>query len=316
MDITNKINELKGLSPEQAMQLASSTLPPWIMLGLVLMMAWKLADLSWLFAPQGVVIASEPSRASAQPAAQSGGASVDVRSIQGIFGTARPDDVPVIDDSIALEVNTDFDLFGIVARTSTSDGLAIIAERNGESMVYAPGDAINSRVSLDSVHAHHVIIVNGGVRERLELPQEADSAASPQRRTAMPSRRPTPRTTQRRSAQSSPQAVLDLSDPAKLTDLIRPQPVFNNGKQVGYRVYPGRKRQQFVQLGLKPGDLITDINGTQLDDPAKGMDIFKTLSTSSQVSVTVQRNGASEVLVLDTQQLVNMTNSDSDNKER
>ena len=315
MNIANKINELKGLSPEQALQLASATLPPWVMVGMVLAMAWKLADLSWLFAPQSDVIAFEPSDTAAEPAAQQGRDSIDFRGILGIFGTPDLEANWPVDPQEELEVNTDFDLFGIVARNETSNGLALIAERNGESQVYAPGDAINSLVSLDSVHAHHVIIVNGGVRERLELPTEADSGGAPTRRASTSSRRPTPRN-QRRTSQASPRVALDLSDPAKLTDLIRPQPVFNNGKQVGYRVYPGRKRQQFVQLGLKPGDLITDINGTQLNDPAKGIEIFKTLSTSSQVSVTVQRNGASEVLVLDMQQIANMTNSASGSKER
>ncbi|MEL7450908.1 MAG: type II secretion system protein GspC, partial [Pseudomonadota bacterium] len=299
-----------------AMQLASTTLPPWIMGGLVLVMAWKLADLSWAFAPQGEIVTAAPPQQQARPAQPSGRQGVDYRSTVGLFGTAaeEPADGPIIDPD-TLEVNTDFDLFGIVARTETSTGLAIIAERNGEAQVYAPGENINSRVSLDSVHAHHVVIINGGVPQRLELPREGDAANAPQRRVATPTRRS--RTSNRSArASQSPRALVDLSDPAKLTDLIRPQPVFNNGKQVGYRVYPGRKRQQFSQLGLKPGDLITDINGTQLDDPAKGMDIFKTLSTSTQVSVTVQRNGASEVLVLDTQAIASAANSASGSKER
>ena len=317
MDITSKINELKALSPEQAMQLASATLPPWVMVGLVLVLAWKLADLSWAFAPKGQVVTAAPPPQQVQQAPSSGRQGIDYRSTVGLFGTAaaEPDDMPAGFDPDDLEINTDYDLFGIVARTETSAGLAIIAERNGEAQVYAPGENINSRVSLDSVHAHHVVIINGGVAQMLELPREGDASSSSQRRSAAPQRR---QRTSNRNARPSPSrnALVDLSDPAKLTDLIRPQPVFNNGKQVGYRVYPGRKRQQFSQLGLKPGDLITDINGTQLDDPAKGMDIFKTLSTSTQVSVTVQRNGTSEVLVLDTQQIASAANSASGSKER
>ncbi len=297
------------------MQLASTTLPPWIMVGLVLVMAWKLADLSWAFAPRGEIVTAAPPPPPERPAPNSGRQGVDLRSTVGLFGTAAPDKGPDEPPPEDLPVNTDFDLFGIVARTETSAGLAIIAERNGEAQVYAPGENINSRVSLDSVHAHHVVIINGGAPQRLELPREGDAANAPQRRAASPTRRPRTSNRNARSSQS-PRALVDLSDPAKLTDLIRPQPVFNNGKQVGYRVYPGRKRQQFSQLGLKPGDLITDINGTQLDDPAKGMDIFKTLSTSTQVSVTVQRNGASEVLVLDTQAIASAANSASGSQER
>jgi general secretion pathway protein C len=69
--------------------------------------------------------------------------------------------------------------------------------------------------------------------------------------------------------------------------------VFANGQQRGYRVYPGRNRQQFSKLGLMPGDLVTAINGTPLDDPARGMEILQSMNSAAQVTVTVERNGQS-----------------------
>ena len=49
---------------------------------------------------------------------------------------------------------------------------------------------------------------------------------------------------------------------------------------------PGRNRQQFAKLGLQPGDLVLSINGTPLDDPQRGMEIFNTMGTSDRVTVT------------------------------
>jgi general secretion pathway protein C len=68
-------------------------------------------------------------------------------------------------------------------------------------------------------------------------------------------------------------------------------------------VYPGRNRQMFASLGLQPGDLVTSVNGTALDDPARANDIFNTLSTSDMVTVTVERNGQSQQLSLNTAQI-------------
>jgi general secretion pathway protein C len=79
--------------------------------------------------------------------------------------------------------------------------------------------------------------------------------------------------------------------------------VFANGVQRGYRVYPGRNRQQFARLGLQPGDLVLAINGTALDDPARGMEIFNTMGTTDRVTVTVERNGQSQDLTLNTAQV-------------
>ena len=90
---------------------------------------------------------------------------------------------------------------------------------------------------------------------------------------------------------------------SKLADVIRPTPYFVNGQQQGYRVYPGRDRRQFAALGLRPGDLIKDIDGQSLTDPTEAMKIFQSLGTADQVSVTVERDGQPEVIVLKTDQL-------------
>ena len=76
-----------------------------------------------------------------------------------------------------------------------------------------------------------------------------------------------------------------------------------NGQLKGYRVFPGRNRQQFIALGLRPGDLVTEINGVALNNPAQGMEIFRTLSESSQVTVTVERNGQNQSITLDASKL-------------
>ena len=42
--------------------------------------------------------------------------------------------------------------------------------------------------------------------------------------------------------------------PGLLMDVLRPQPVMDHGKMNGFRVYPGRNRQAFMRLGLRPGE--------------------------------------------------------------
>ena len=81
---------------------------------------------------------------------------------------------------------------------------------------------------------------------------------------------------------------------------MRVQPVFNQGKLSGYRIFPGGNRgsSTFNQLGLRAGDLITGINGTPLDDAARAMEVMQTLSSSASATVTVSRNGSTQDLNL------------------
>ena len=89
----------------------------------------------------------------------------------------------------------------------------------------------------------------------------------------------------------------------KLTDVIRPTPYRVQGKQVGFRVYPGRDRRKFAALGLRAGDIIKDIDGRELTDASQAMQIFQSLGTAEQVTVTVEREGQSQSLTLKTSQL-------------
>lgn len=72
---------------------------------------------------------------------------------------------------------------------------------------------------------------------------------------------------------------------------------------IGFRVNPGRDRKAFEALGLKPGDVVTDINGTVLDDASKGLQVYKALGETTQANVTVLRDGTPTVLVIDTSQV-------------
>jgi general secretion pathway protein C len=88
-------------------------------------------------------------------------------------------------------------------------------------------------------------------------------------------------------------------NPGIIGDIMRPEPVFAGGKQQGFRVYPGMDRAAFLRLGLRPGDLVTAIDGTPLDDPSRAQQILGTLGSSSEAHVTILRNGQQQDLTLD-----------------
>jgi len=92
-----------------------------------------------------------------------------------------------------------------------------------------------------------------------------------------------------------------MQHPERLLDVIRAMPYPNNGKFEGYRVFPAGNPRLFEQMGLKPGDIVTAVNGISLDNPADSMRILSKLKTSDQVSVTFTRNGQQQTEVLQMQ---------------
>ena len=311
IDFAGKLNELRQYTPEQWLQRSSAVLPPWISLVLVVASAWQLARLTWTVMPGGDAGALPPLPVAAPGASVSqaagGGAGIDTKRAGNLFGQAADETAaPEIDEEIPdVETSLNLTLTATIAANNPDRARAIIADAGGNQSVYRVDETIQAGVRLHAIFIDQVSLNNRGKIEALKLPLAGDGSATParsqpRRTTAAPSRSTG---NQRTAAQRSDLREALARDPAKLTNLIRPQPVFANGKQLGYRVYPGRQRQEFARLGLKPGDLVTQINGTPLDDPARGLDIFRSLSDSTQVSVTVERNGTSQVLVLDTQNL-------------
>jgi general secretion pathway protein C len=141
-----------------------------------------------------------------------------------------------------------------------------------------------------------VLLNRGGRLETLRLPKDLAAAASPGGQMAMP---PLPQA----QAQTAPLRDVISQNAAKLTDIIRPAPHVQEGQIVGFRVNPGRDRATFDALGFQPGDVVTDINGTVLDDVSQGLQIFQSLGEATQANVTVLRDGVPQVLVIDTTQL-------------
>ena len=84
---------------------------------------------------------------------------------------------------------------------------------------------------------------------------------------------------------------------------MRVTPHVEEGQVVGFRINPGRDRETFERLGLQAGDVVTDINGTVLDDPSRGLQVFEALGEATMANVTVLRNGVPQLIVIDTSQL-------------
>jgi hypothetical protein len=105
-------------------------------------------------------------------------------------------------------------------------------------------------------------------------------------------------------------------DPGLLDQVMRTVPSYDNtaGKLRGFRAYPGRNRNIFNKLGLKPGDLVTAINGQPLDDPQHSQEVFNTIQSSNTVTVSVERGGQKQDITLNVAQVATDAGKDLDSE--
>jgi general secretion pathway protein C len=191
-------------------------------------------------------------------------------------------------------------LTGTIAGNDPQNGLAILGQTAQTAKVYAVGDNVPGGAKLHSVYSDRVVIDRNGQLESLALPHQMNAGNGPP---------PSSAALQGDSGAIERMRRMITDQPGLLADVMRPQPVIDHGRMNGFRVYPGRNRQAFMRLGLRPGDQVTAINGTPLDDRDRSEQILHTLSSSSEAHVTVIRNGQQQDLTLNIAQVAQEADS-------
>jgi len=293
MDVAKRLAEWRDQPPEQWFTAVNRYLPPGITAVLVIAIAYQLSTLTWTLVP-----GSTPVEAPA-PRAAGGSAPAQDYSVltnSHLFGEAAKQAAPVAAAVVdAPDTTLSLTLRGILSKEGDPEGSCIIEGGRGDSKTYYVGQTVENAdgATLHSVYADRVLLDRSGRLETLRLPKELTASAAPM---GMPSPLPQP-------AQSAPLREVISDNAARLGDIIRPVPHVQEGQMIGFRVNPGRDRAAFEALGLQPGDVVTDINGTVLDDPGQGLQVFQSLGEATQANVTVLRDGVPQVIVIDTSQV-------------
>ena len=294
-------SDFNNIDVERMLSTVNRVMPRWVVLALVIGIAWQLARIIWMLMPgsgAGEQIIAPPVQITR--AAATAASTVDVQAIANthIFGEADPEEVVVVPQEShenLAETRLNLTLKGTIASPREGSSIAIISDSRNEEKIYVIKNTVAPGATLHAIYADRVVLNRGGTLEVLKLPKEFPPSAAPVRRNASNVAR----------AAESPRSIQAAitENVSKLADVIRPTPYYVAGQMQGFRVYPGRDRRQFAALGLRPGDLVKDIDGAALTDPAQATQIFQGLGDKEQVSVTVERNGQPEVLVLTTSQL-------------
>ncbi len=203
---------------------------------------------------------------------------VDVQLIAAahLFGRAahqslNPDD--------AVPTTANLELKGTIAFDDPKRGCAIVAA-DGAQKVYKVGDPVGD-ASLHSVYVTKVLLERDGQLESLSLPRVSSATAS---KVAAPPR-----------FQRSPESG-EGTDRHHLADILRSLPAMDrdSDKLIGFRVSPVPPVSRLRQSGLRPGDLVTAVNGTALaeEDPETGKKILDAALADNTATFTVIRNGS------------------------
>lgn len=303
MEAIKRLSHWRNQPAEKWLGDANRYLPAMVTAVLVVAIAYQIALLTWRALPGGTDLGVNPTAFArvSSPAAESAAADFAALKDSHLFGFAPPDaPAPVAEAAVdAPDTTLSLRLTGILFGEGGIPSQAIIAGARSQEKTYRTGQTIDDAngASLHAVYGDRVILNRAGTLETLRQPRDpsggpATARAAPPRPAAQPA--PV-------DSGSLRQAI--SQNASRLTDILRVTPHIDQGRVVGFRLNPGRDREAFEALGLQPGDVVTDINGTVLDDPSRGLQVFEALGEATMANVTVLRNGVPQLIVIDTSQL-------------
>lgn len=313
----NKFN-VAALSP-----VVSSFLPPIVAAGFVIAIAYSLSTITWSFIPGAgdqapPEIKASPVVPTARQNNQVVGSQISNWHLFGIVTMEIPKTVvvaPPPEVKEAPDTQLHLVLKGVVASRDMLDAWAIIADRSGEEDNYSIDSEVPGGATLKEIYPDRVILLHNGRYETLRLPKESldDSNLEPRQRAVRNSNIRRSSTSSSSSSSSnripsgnitqvSPQATQALkeyrqklvTDPQSVMNTVRAEPYRQGGELKGYRIFPGKDKELFNQIGLQPGDVVVAINGIALDSPLKGLEVMQNVTDATEVNMEVIRNGVSQ----------------------
>jgi general secretion pathway protein C len=166
--------------------------------------------------------------------------------------------------------------------TPTGGGVILVSRADGTRGLTAVGSEVAPGITLAAVTVDRATFATGGTSFWLPLQSEAMAKADPTPATAIAVATP------------APPAPAPPSEAQRRESQLY-QAALAPGGDGPYRGYAVRAQTPlFAKAGLKPGDVITGINGRAFDTPAEIATLSREAALSETLVFTIRRDGRSQ----------------------
>ena len=262
---------------------------------------WLLVRLIWLLVPRGDAALGDAS-------ARVGIGDQSPAPAQSIAKWHLFGNTPIVGSGPGAPATTlAMMLRGTLADRDPASGIAVIGDGERGERAFRAGENVAAGVKLARVYPDHVILVHEGVEETMKLVRDqnlapadivrpgsqGNSAASRSNAAMGSSSSAVPGSAQTTRVPADVQQTIERmrQNPEELAKRVQIVPVVDGGRMTGVRVSAGADMALMGRLGLRPGDVVTAVNGAPVDSLARGQQIIESLRTASSARVTVLRDG-------------------------
>ena len=175
-------------------------------------------------------------------------------------------------------------LLGTVVGDRQSTRAVIRDKGKKREDLYREGDTVQGAV-IKKILRGKVILRVGDKDEILTIEEGPASRSEKEYPKTRPVKKATTRMLSRSKLQESLKDINQLLSQAKI------RPHFRDGRSEGLAITNIKAGSFFADMGLKNGDVVQGIDGRDIESPDDVLEVYKKLTSGSQVELQIMRNG-------------------------
>jgi general secretion pathway protein C len=189
-------------------------------------------------------------------------------------------------------------LLGTAASTDPHLAWAAVEDKEKrETLVVGVGYEIRDNASVQRIERRRLVLLENGSPRELTLDEDESGKPGRPQPPSLPrlarTRRaaPEPRVRQlsdNRFAVPRDDAEAALRNPANLFSQARILPKYADGQMVGVQINAIKSGSLFEQLGLKNGDVITELNGIAIDSPEASAKLLQEFTQANSLDLVLE----------------------------
>ncbi|MGD9764255.1 MAG: type II secretion system protein GspC [Candidatus Binatia bacterium] len=243
--------------------------------------------------PPAVALSAPPPPIELEPVKAQ--AHYDVIHKRDIFNSVKPAAAPAA-AAPAVATQLKLKLWG-TAVFGNGGSYSIIEDLGARKQgVYGVNSSVPGGATVKSIEWERVVLLHNGKDEILNL--EKQSTVLGAARSATGAAAPAPaapaggiqQTSENEFSVSRAEVDSALENMSQLFTQVRAVPHFEGGQSVGFRLFAIRRGSLFDRIGLKNGDIIRSINGSEMNDPSRAVTLLQELRDAQNLEVEITRN--------------------------
>lgn len=205
---------------------------------------------------------------------------------------AIPKGAGAFEEAGATPTTLPIELVGTIILSDGNKSVAAIKDKTGnKTESYQVGDILLAKAKVFKVDAYKVYLQNLD-NQSLEFVEKKIED------TLTPSLETTASTGEGIRESGDGRFVIDrgalessIANPNEILTQARAIPNIVDGKIKGFRILSIKPGSVYEKLGIRNGDVIEEVNGIALDSPAKALEFYGAISSASDISLNIERDG-------------------------